>query len=110
MKAAIILAAALAATSASAQFLTGNELLDRINSEIPHERGTAFGYIMGAYDAGRGIAHCAPAGVTLGQVLDMVRQSLHVAPSARHNSAEAFVTYALMNAWPCSKKRPGNNL
>lgn len=110
MKTAIILAAALAATSASAQFLTGNELLTRLSSDNPHERGSAFGYVMGAYDAGRGVAHCAPAGVTLGQVTDMVKQTLQIAPAARHNSAEAFVTYALLDAWPCSKKRPGNNL
>lgn len=110
MKATLILAAALAATSASAEFMTGNELLSRINSETNYERGTAIGYIMGAFDAGQGTTHCAPANVTAGQVRDMVRNVLTAAPAARHHSADSFVSYALMEAWPCKKRERGTNL
>ena len=110
MKATLILAAALAATSASAEFLTGNELLERINAEASYDRGIALGYIMGAFDAGQGTTHCAPANVTAGQVRDMVKNVLTSAPAARHHSADSFVSYALMEAWPCKKRERGSSL
>lgn len=110
MKATIILAAALAATSASAEFITGNQLLDRMNSDLGYDRGVAAGYVMGAWDSSQGILHCAPAGITLGQIHDMVKQALINAPAVRHNSADAFVVYAANKAWPCPKKNNGTNL
>ena len=105
MKATIILAAGIAATSASAEFMTGNELLTRLEGETGYQRGTALGYVMGVFDTGHGVTHCAPAGVTLGQVVDMTKDALKVAPSVRHFSADIFVKHVLEEAWPCPKKK-----
>lgn len=110
MKATLILAAALAATTASAEFINGNELLNRMNSELGYDRGVAIGYVMGAFDTGHGVVHCAPPTVSAGQVLDMVKQALINAPAVRHQSADAFVVYVLTKAWPCPKKSGGTNL
>lgn len=104
---AIIATLALVCCSASAEFLTGNELLARLNSESHYDRGSANGYIMGVFDAQLGVMHCAPLQVTVGQVVDMTRSALQAAPSVRHRSADSFVVYALINAWPCPKKGTG---
>lgn len=108
---ALALVALLACASASAEFMSGNELLTRMSADNSYDRGVANGYIMGAFDSGAGITHCPPAGVTFGQVSDMVRQTLQAAPSVRHLAADSFVTYTLSNAWPCAnKKQRGQNL
>lgn len=109
MKIALI-AAALIGVSAHAEFITGNQLLERMNSELGYDRGIANGYIMGVWDATHGIAHCPPAGITMGQIHDMVKQALVNAPSVRHNSADSFVVYAASKSWPCAQKKRGQDL
>ena len=104
MKATIILAAALAASSAHAEFRTGNKLLSEINSDVPFTNGLSLGYLMGVTDAGGGSNHCPPPEVTAGQINDMVKKSLTDTPSIRHLPADAIVYYVLRTAWPCAKK------
>ena len=103
MKKLIVIAALMCGT-AHAEFWTGNELLSRINSNDPYERGTSLGYVMGAFDASQGVTHCPPPTVTAGQVRDMVTKTLNDGAAARHMSADSFVTYTLKAAWPCAKK------
>lgn len=107
---ALTLTALLACTSASAEFMSGNTLLTRMNSDILYDRGSANGYVMGVFDTGYGVDHCPPADVTLGQVFDMTRQALQAAPQARHLAADSFVRYVLIKAWPCAKKPKGQEL
>jgi hypothetical protein len=103
----ILLTTALLCGGAHAQFLTGNDLLTRLNSEIAVDRGLSMGYIMGVYDATLLVEHCPPNNVTAGQVRDMVAKSLYSGAAARHLPAEAFITYTLSAAWPCAKKGKG---
>jgi hypothetical protein len=103
----LLLTTALLCGGAQAQFFTGNDLLARINSDIPVDRGLGMGFIMGVYDATLTIEHCPPANVTAGQVRDMVAKSLNSGAAARHLPAEAFVVYTLGAAWPCPKKGKG---
>lgn len=105
MKLAITLAACLTAGTASAEFLTGNQLLQLMQSEERHERAAADGYLMGAHDVGRGIVHCTTTGVTLSQIRDMSRQFLIATPAVRHKSADSIVMYVLAEAFPCPKKQ-----
>lgn len=99
-----ILCAALLATSAHAEFRTGNKLLDEMNSEVNFSKGLALGYIMGVTDAGNGTNHCPPSTVTAGQLQDMVKNMLDGTPAIRHMPADAIVYYVLNKAWPCAKK------
>jgi hypothetical protein len=104
MKRLIAAALLVAASTAQAYFLTGNDLLKDIQSTTASDRAFAHGYIGGISDSMDAIAHCVPAGVTLGQLLDLVRAELVNSPSERHNDASIFVGRVLYRTWPCAKK------
>lgn len=103
----LILIGALLCSGAQAQFLTGNDLLTRLNSDSAIDRTLGMGFIMGVYDATLTIEHCPPPNITAGQVKDMVAKNLYSGASARHLPAETFITYTLSAAWPCAKKGKG---
>lgn len=105
MKAALTLIACLAAGPASAEFLSGNDLLNLLRSQERHERAAADGYIMGVHDAGRGAVHCSPTSVTLTQVRDMSTQFITSAPASRHKSADSLIMVLLQEAFPCPKRQ-----
>lgn len=99
--AALILA--LATTTAHAQFLTGNELLDRLNGSTV-QQVNAVGYITGVADAEIGSIWCPPPNITARQVVDLTRRTLDVVPEKRHESASSFVMAAVRMTWPCESK------
>jgi hypothetical protein len=104
----ILLVAALCATSAQAQpssiLYTGQDLHTRFSSD----RATALAYIAGVADSQSGVTICIPPGqVTLGQMGDMVRQSLERIPSERHLAADVYVQVTLSNRWPCNRRGGG---
>jgi hypothetical protein len=59
---------------ASAEFLSGNDLLSRMNSEEVVQRMFALGYVAGVSDAQQHVFSCPPAGVTNGQVRDVANR------------------------------------
>jgi len=100
--AALILA--LAASSAQAQFVDGNELFARMTGNAA-QVNNAVGYVMGVADAELGTLWCPPANVTVRQVFDMTKQFLEAVPEKRHESASAFVIAATRVTWPCKPKQ-----
>jgi hypothetical protein len=107
MKAALILAA-LMCTHAHAQqssiLYTGQDLFARFTSDRPF----VLAYIAGVADSQSGVTICIPPGqVTLGQMGDMVKQSLERLPSERHLAADIYVQVTLSNRWPCAKRGNG---
>jgi hypothetical protein len=101
----LLLVTAMLCTSAHAQpssiLYSGQELYNKLNND----RLSAMGYIAGVADSLSGITICIPPGqVTLGQMSDMVKQSLERLPSERHLSADIFVQATLEKRWPCGKK------
>ena len=104
MKLVPILLAALLATSAHADFKSGNEILDNINSDNYYSKGNAMGYIMGVVDAYSGIYICPPATITGGQIQDIVKSYLVQMPSVRHEGASMLVFRAMVEFFPCKKK------
>jgi hypothetical protein len=83
---------------------TGQELHAKFSSD----RATALAYIAGVADAMSGVTICIPPGqVTLGQMGDMVRQSLERLPSERHLAADVYVSVTLSNRWPCNNRKGG---
>ena len=88
----------------SSTFYTGQDLLNKFSSD----RLSVLAYIAGVADSQSGITICIPPGrVTLGQMADMVKQTLERVPSERHMSADIYVQVALEARWPCAKKGSG---
>lgn len=108
MKKLLLVVAFVACAKANAEFFSGNDLLSNINSTDALERMLALGYVMGVSDSGDSILHCAPAGVTAGQVRDVVKGALIASPGTRHHSADSLVVKALRNVWPCKDKKGSN--
>ena len=101
----LLLVTALLCGGAQAQpssiLYSGQELYNKLSND----RLSAMGYIAGVADSLSGITICIPPGqVTLGQMSDMVKQSLERLPSERHLSADIFVQATLEKRWPCAKK------
>ena len=107
MKAAALILAVLcggAQAQQSSILYTGQDLHTRFSSD----RATALAYIAGVADSQSGVTICIPPGqVTLGQMGDMVRQSLERIPSERHLSADVYVQVTLSNRWPCARRGSG---
>ena len=93
---------------ASAEFLSGNDLLSRINSDETIQRMFALGYVAGVSDAQQHVFSCPPSGVTNGQVRDVVKSYLEANPGMSHNTAEMSVTNAVNEVLPCANRNKGN--
>jgi hypothetical protein len=104
MKAAALILAVLcggAQAQQSSILFTGQDLYTRLTT-MPV---WAYGYIAGVADSQSGITICIPPGiVTVGQMGDMIKQSLERVPSERHLAADIYVQVTLSNRWPCAKR------
>ena len=102
---ALLLASVIPAhAQATSTLYSGQDLFTRFTSD----RATALAYIAGVADAHSGVTICIPPGlVTLGQLGDMVRQSLERVPSERHLAADVYVQVTLSSRWPCNNRRGG---
>lgn len=101
-----LLTAALLCGAAQAQSIlySGQDLYDRMTSNPV----LANGYIAGVADSQSGVTICIPPSqVTLGQMSDMVKQTLERIPSERHLSADLYVRATLEKRWPCAKRGAG---
>jgi hypothetical protein len=88
----------------SSTLYTGQDL----HTKFIGDRATALAYIAGVADSQSGVTICIPPGqVTLGQMGDMVKQSLERVPSERHLAADVYVTVTLANRWPCNNRKGG---
>ena len=107
MKSLFIIAALLCCSAQAQQnsiLYTGQELLNRFGND----RLSALAYIAGVADSQSGVTICIPPGqITLGQMADMVKQTLERIPSERHMSADIYVQVTLEKRWPCAKKGAG---
>lgn len=101
----------LSPSIAFAQYWSGNNLFQRMNSTNDGERIAALGYVMGVSDAGQNRLHCSGTSVTAGQTRDVVKQYLERNPSIRDWPADLLVSLALGESWPCPKnQKKGSNL
>ena len=96
---------ALTALPVRAEFYSGNEILQRMQSESLVEQVIAIGFVGGVADAFDMIMFCPPTGATVGQARDIARRYLLLNPAKRHRAAAGLVVDALMEAWPCEKKK-----
>jgi hypothetical protein len=106
MKKAIVGFSLLICLSASAQFKSGNKLLEQIRGSHG-EQMLALGYITGVSDTLSGATVCLPSELTAGQAMDITKKYLEDYPAVRHMAADAIINRALSVIWPCAKKGGG---
>ena len=88
---------------AHAQFLTGNDLFERMNSDNIAGKSIALGYVGGVLDVHLDVNICPPQSVQLGQALDVAKKWLSSNPDKRHLPAAMIVYHSLRSVWPCKK-------
>jgi hypothetical protein len=116
MKSAVLLIGIIIASPASAQKLTGNELLARCKAEND-ERTSCLTYVqavgalftivqtLGVRDRDRTRLYCLPSNVTLDQTVDVVVSFLEQNPAIRHEDAAMLTVAALRETFPCPSRR-----
>ena len=97
-------------TVASAEFLTGNDLYQKLTSTNVGDKMYALGYVVGIYDVNVHITICPKVEnvITAGQVQDIVLQYLTINPGQRHRNAEVLARDALRQVWPCANRNSRN--
>jgi Rap1a immunity proteins len=80
----------------------GKELVRICQSQSPGDVGFCTGYIEGA-TAGRDVQYCFSAGVTAGQVREVVKLWLSENPEKWHLAAHDLVIEALKEKFPCNQ-------
>lgn len=93
---------------AHAEFETGNSLLADLQSSSIGQRMHALGFVKGVADVYVNVTFCPPnnsAGITAGQLNDMVKNYLEINPAIRHRTAESIINDLFKRTWPC----PTNN-
>ena len=90
-------------TPMQAQSYSGNDLLQHCSADGGFSTGVCQGYIRAIADTFR--PGCAPAGVTYGQVKDVVVKHLRENPQTRHREAVDLIGEAMSQAWPCPAPR-----
>jgi hypothetical protein len=91
----------------AAGFVTGNDLLRRMDSQDSFDRLYALGFVLGVHDTLSDEVICAPQGATAGQLRDVVRKHLTSNPETRDLGAATIVMVSLAITYPCSKKPKG---
>lgn len=88
---------------ASAEFLNGNQLYQRMTSNDTGDKFYALGYVVGAYDMGVHVFFCpkTESGITAGQIFDIAKNYMAENPGLRQQSADRMVRDALKRVWPC---------
>jgi hypothetical protein len=98
-----------ATPSIAEAFYTGNTLYTACTSKDTMTEVDCLGYTSAIADAvisggmSQLFSACVPAGVTRGQVQDIVVKWLAANPKVRHDEAAGLVAAALEDAFPCRK-------
>ena len=105
----LLIALLLVPSLVRAEFLTGNDLYQKLTSTSVVDKMYALGYVVGVYDVNVHITICPRAEnvITAGQVQDITIQYLTLNPGQRHRNAEVLVRDALKQVWPCANRQQG---
>jgi len=106
----ILVSLLLVPIMASAEFITGNDLLEDLQSGETVKRVFAMGYIAGVADANHSVTYCPPEGISLGQLRDMVEQYITTNASIRNLSADVLIGDMLNRRWPCKTPQRGRGV
>jgi hypothetical protein len=100
----LLISLLLVSGAAQAEFLSGNKLYEDLQGNI-NAKLYALGYIIGVVDRSMNEDICLPAGVTQGQIQDVVINYLVAKPQMRNYSADLSVVLALRQHWPCKERK-----
>ena len=79
----LLIAALLIPAIANAGFISGNTLLEKMNSSQDADKAFALGYVIGAFDAFDDITHCnSPTSVTASQARDIIKKYIENNPAS----------------------------
>ena len=95
---------------AQAEFFSGNDILNKINSSSHMDQMQALGYIQGVSDVYVYVTFCPGSGVTAGQLQDIVKVYLQNNPATRNKTAESLINTALKQVWPCQQRNNGRGV
>jgi Rap1a immunity proteins len=89
---------------------TGSDLRRALNEPAGLRSGVAFGYIQGVVNSMEVLypnqsLSCSPDGMTVGQMVDVVKRYLHNHPQTGHEPAVIVIATAASEAFPCDKAR-----
>jgi hypothetical protein len=89
---------------------TGSDLRRALNEPAGLRSGVAFGYIQGVVNSMEVLypnqsLSCSPDGMTVGQMVDVVKRYLHNHPQTGHEPAVIVIATAAREAFPCEKAR-----
>ena len=86
-----------------AAFTSGNELAGYCEADAAtFAEGLCGGYVGGVYDINSvGPLICPPQGLTVRQLVSVVRKYFRENPEMLHENAAVLVTFALGEAFPC---------
>jgi hypothetical protein len=113
---ALALAVSLAVlfTAGEGRAKSGQELNEACSDEIYFNKGLCSGYINGVFDVAEvfdedpnksqwygGWTACVPAGVKVGQLVEVVKKWLREHPEDWHYNASSLVAEAFSKTWPC---------
>jgi hypothetical protein len=89
-----------------AYFKSGNDLKQELEGDGANY-GYGMGFIVGVSDSYNQYLYCLPAGesgVTVGQVVEVVKKYLRATPERLHEPAYVLVVTALQRVWPCAQQ------
>lgn len=94
---------ATACTPANAQQMTGRLLASHITGDDAKKIQAGY-YIAGAFDAYKGVVHCAPDSIGPEQYLPLASRFVLANPQAHHLAADHILGFIFEQAWPCPKR------
>lgn len=101
-KAIIALLLAATITSAQAEFIGGDVLLNNLQSTDAANSAAARGYILGVFDA-VSTTLCLPSKVTTGMIIELIAKQLEVSKEINKNySGATIVHYTLKKYFECN--------
>lgn len=118
----VLLAAAIFAHQARAEFYSGTKLLQLLEAGDRVDRGVGMrgdamdaalgmGFVAGVYDVYVDASFCSRPGVSLGQASAVALMYLRAIPHRNNEVAYGLVKEAFDRAWPCDRRQqPGRNL
>jgi Ssp1 endopeptidase immunity protein Rap1a len=89
---------------------TGNDLRRALSEPAGLRSGVALGYIQGVVNSMEVLysnqpLSCSADGVTVGQMVDVVKRYLHNHPETRHEPAVILIATAAREAFPCPRDK-----
>jgi hypothetical protein len=100
--AAVLIAIATFPVLANDGWVSGNGLLADFQATDQFQKGYAMGFAVAMFDASDGTNHCAPPGLTQGQIRMVAQRYLESNPQMLHEPARPLLLLAYREAFPCS--------